>query len=139
MIEIGKSKTIKVREKKHGKLVPKLDEEGNPITKIIRAEVVRCTHNELDGHFGRDHGRTLVIRLKAGDVIEMWPFGTRQRYSAELKHVFAWMVRGAAAKAQLEKAREKKAKKQAARARRRLDYAPALTTSFLNSSAREVQ
>lgn len=118
MIEIGKSKTIKVREKKHGKMVPKLDADGNPVTKIISAEVVRCTRNGLDGHFGRDHGRKLVVRLKAGDVIEMWPMGTRQRYSAELKHVFAWMVRGAAAKATLEKARARKAKLQEVRARR---------------------
>jgi cobalamin-dependent methionine synthase I len=105
MIEIGKSKTVKVREKKHGKFVFKLDADGNPETKVISAEVVRCTRNELDGHYGRDRGRRLVVRLKAGDVIEMWPMGTRQRYTAELKSVFSWMVRGAAAKATLEKAR----------------------------------
>ena len=118
MIEIGKSKTIKVREKKGGKFVPKLDADGNQEIKIVCAEVIRCTRGELDGHFGRDRGRKLVVRLKAGDVIEMWPMGTRQRYSMELKHVYAWMVRGAALKQQLEKARERKAKLQVARERR---------------------
>lgn len=118
MIEIGRSKTIKVRVKKHGKLVPKLDADGNPETKVVCAEVVRCTRNELDGHYGRDRGRRLVVRLKAGDVIEMWPMGTRQRYSMELKTVFNYMVRNAANKAQLEKARERKIKVQERRERR---------------------
>ena len=120
MIEIGKSKIVKVRVKRHGRLVPVLDEEGNPVTKIVSAEVVRRTRNALDGQYGKDRGRKLVVRLKAGDVIEIWPLGTRQRYSAELAHIFAWMIRGAAARACLEKARARKAKKQEARSRRNL-------------------
>lgn len=120
MIEIGKSKTIKVRQKVGSKLRPVFDDDGNPCTKVVSAEVVRSTRGVLDGHFGKDRGRKLVVRLKAGDVIEIWPLGTRQRYSAELKHVFAWMVRGAALKIQLEKARARKAKKQGQRERRRI-------------------
>jgi hypothetical protein len=123
MIEIGKSKTVTVREKRQGKFVPKLDSDGNPMTKVVCAEVVRCTRHALDGHFGRDHGRKLVIRLKAGDVIEMWPKGTRQRYSANLKHVFLWLARGVALQKLLEKARERKARKQLQRERRRRSYA----------------
>jgi hypothetical protein len=119
MIEIGKSKTIKVRTKKHGKLVFKTDADGNPETKVVCAEVVRCTRGELDGHYGRDRGRKLVVRLKAGDVIEIWPMGTRQRYTAEIKSVFSWMLRNAANKAQLEKARERKVKVEQRRSVRR--------------------
>jgi hypothetical protein len=120
MIEIGKSKIVPVRFRREGRLVPQLDSDGNPVTKTVSAEVIRRTRYPLNGHFGRDHGRKLVIRLRAGDVVEIWPLGTRQRYSAEIKHIFARMVRNRALREQLEKARTTKARKQARRERRRL-------------------
>lgn len=123
MIEIGKQKTIAVRTKRAGKLVPVLDSDGNPQTKTVSAQVTRCTKNVLGGQFGLDKDKKLVVRLKAGDVLEMWALGTHRHYSAELKRVYAWMLHNAAVCALLEKARAKKARKAELRLQRKLDYA----------------
>lgn len=123
MIEIGKQKTIQVRTKRAGKFVPVLDSDGNPTTKTVAAQVTRCTQKELGGQFGLDKHKKLVVRLKAGDVIELWALGTHRHYSAELKTVYAWMIRNAALCAMLEKARARKARKAELRLQRRLDYA----------------
>lgn len=123
MIEIGKQKIVKVRTKRGGKLVALLDSDGNQQTKIVSAQVTRCTQNVLGGQFGLDKDRKLVVRLKAGDVLEMWALGTHRHYTAELKRVYAWMLHNAAVTALLEKARARKARKAEIRLQRRLDYA----------------
>lgn len=108
-----------MRERLQGQFQPKRDANGQPVTKTVAAEVTRCTRGTLDGHYGCDKNRKLVVRLKAGDVLEMWALGTRQRYTAELKHVYAWLVRGAVARQLLEKARLRKVQKARRRERER--------------------
>lgn len=123
MIEIGTYRTKQVRVKIGKQFQRLFDAGGSPVTKIVQQEVTRCTHGTLDGTFGRDRGRKLVVKLCAGDVICIWPKGTRQKYCIGIKDLFCTLIRNSVLKAQLEKARERKAKKQAARERRRLDYA----------------
>lgn len=128
MIEIGQNKTVVLRKRdKHSrKLVPVLDPKTQePLTKIIASEVTRATRNELGGHFGRDKHRKLVVKLGAGDVLIMWPQGTRQKVTLELKQVYSYAVRNKANIALLEKARQRKTAKANARAHARMRYAEA--------------
>ena len=53
--------------------------------------------------------RKLVVGLGSGDVITFYPKGTRQKVSAPIADVYAWVLRRRAAVSLLEKARERKA------------------------------
>ena len=124
MIEIGTKRERVVRTMvrlPNGKrtMEPKL-EGGQPVTQLVANEPVRVTRGTLGGHFCRDSGRKLVVALRDGDVLELRPHGTRQRMTATLFDIYAWMIRSTAMKAQMEKLREKKAKMEEARALRRL-------------------
>lgn len=117
MIEIGKPRTVQVRKRVNGRLVAVGGE------KTIHREVWAATKDELGGHFGPDKHRRLVIGLANGDVLVMYPKGTRQRVSVLLKDVYAWALRSKAIKSQLEKARERKAKLAERRETRRREAA----------------
>jgi hypothetical protein len=109
MIEIGKAKTIVVRERKGGKLVPKLDAVGKPETRIISANTFRVTRDELDGSFGRDRGRKLVVGLIAGDVLTLRVQRAKQPpLTAKLSDIFRWLVHNKANRENMEKLRERK-------------------------------
>jgi len=126
MIEIGQSKTVVLRKRdKHThKLVPVLDPQTNePLTKIVSSEVTRATRNKLGGSFGPDGKRRLVVKLGAGDVIIMWPQGTRQKVTLELKKVYQYALHMRALVKLAERARERKAAKQRQRESRRIRYA----------------
>lgn len=127
MIEIGKTSLRPVRRKDKAtkKLVPVLDSQGQPQTRIVANEVVRVTRHELGGSFGPDRNRRLVIKLKAGDVLEMWPQGTRQKVTIEISKVYRQAIQHKALVALAEKARARKAAKATARANARMRYAEA--------------
>lgn len=127
MIEIGRTslRPIRRREKGSKKLVPVLDAQGQPEKRIVANEVVRVTRKELDGSFGRDRHRKLVVKLKAGDVLEMWPQGTRQKVTIEIAQVYRQAIHYKAQIALLEKARARKVAKANARAQARMHRAEA--------------
>ncbi len=104
MLEIGKARTVPVRKRINGKLTPVGGE------KTVVRQVWAYTKEELGGHFGPDRNRRLVVGLTPGDVLVMYPKGTRQRVSVLLKDVYGWALRCRAMKSQLEKARERKQK-----------------------------
>lgn len=117
MLEIGKTRQVRVRRRVNKKLVY-TDE-----TKIVSREIWAQTKDELGGHFGPDRHRRLVVGLVAGDVLVLYPKGTRQQVTVQLKDVYGWAVRSKALRTQLEKARERKAKLAEQREARRRDAA----------------
>lgn len=117
MIQLGKPRTVQVRKRINGKLIAVGGE------KTIPREVWVTTKDELGGHFGPDKHRQLVVGLTNGDVLVMYPKGTRQRVSVLLKDVYTWALRSKALKSQLEKARERKARLAERRETRRREAA----------------
>lgn len=128
MVEIGKSREVAVKVRlplaggKH-MLVPKYDEMNRPVTRMAAQEVSRVTRETLDGSFGPDRGRKLVVSLKSGDILTLRPLKTRQVVSAPLDEIYRWMLQRKANTEHLRKARETKARKAALRVRRQLDAA----------------
>lgn len=125
MIEIGTkrtviSKTVQKDASGKRKLVPKIGPDGEPETKLVANETVRVTRGVLSGHFCRDGGRKLVVKLCDGDVLKLWPRGTRQAKTATLFDIYSWMIRSAADKVKMAKLREIKQQKEDRRAERRL-------------------
>jgi hypothetical protein len=59
-----------------------------------------------------------VVKLAAGDVLVMWPQGTRQKVSIEISQVYRQALQYKAQVALLEKARKRKAQKAEQRASR---------------------
>jgi len=122
--EIGKPRTVTVKtvEVVNGKrkLVPKI-ENGQPVTRVENAQVWRVTRNELDGSFGRDRGRKLVIGLIAPDLITLYPKGTRQAVMMSISEIYRVALVRKANIAHMQEMRDRKAKRQEQRARRRLD------------------
>lgn len=119
MIEIGKTRQIVIRTKRGGKLVPVHDAQDRPLTRIVAAEVQRVTRENLGGMFGPDANRRLVVGLRAGDLLTLRPQGTRQEVAVSLKDVYRWALQARANRQLLERARDAKARKDAARIERR--------------------
>lgn len=82
--------------------------------------VSRVTRGALDGHHGADRGRRLVASLEVGDLITLRPQGTRRTETVSLFDLYDCAIRWRLNRTQLEKAREKKAKRLAAAKTRRL-------------------
>jgi|ERR1051325_1000046 hypothetical protein len=82
--------------------------------------IVRITRETLDGSFGCDRGRKLVVRLLPHDVIEIRPYGTTRPMHGTVNDVYRFLVRRAANAALLEKARARKELKVQQLARQRL-------------------
>lgn len=102
------------------KLIPKL-ENGEPMTRQVANEPVRITRAALNGHFCRDSGRKLVVKLKDGDVLELRPQGCKKgTYTATLFDIYAWMIRSSADRVKMTKLRDIKAHKEEARRHRAL-------------------
>lgn len=119
MIEIGATRIVAVRRRQGGKLVPIFSGKDEPLTKVMASEVFRVTRGVLNGSFGRDRNRKLVVGLVAGDLLSLRPQGTRQEVTVALADIYAWVLRSRSQRQQLEKARERKAKLDAQRAERR--------------------
>lgn len=117
MIEIGRTRSVAVRRKVAGRLQPTGE------TKIVSRQIWAVTKDELGGHFGPDARRKLIVGLTDGDVLVMYPKGTRQRVSATLKDVYRFLIQCRANRTQLEKARERKARLAEQRDRRNREAA----------------
>ena len=124
MNEIGKPRTVTVKTVEvvggKRKLVPKMY-GGKPFTRIENAEVWRVTREVLDGSFGRDRGRKLVVGFVAPDLLVLYPKGTRQKVMFPIDEIYRTALYRKANIAHMQGMRERKAKRQEQRARRRLD------------------
>ena len=86
--------------------------------RLVPSPASAVTVGLLDGKYGTDNGRPLVVRLVPGDLIEFRPLGTRRSLSVEAEAVYHWLIRKQVNAVLLEKARETKAAKARARLRR---------------------
>jgi hypothetical protein len=73
----------------------------------------------LPWNFGPDRNRRMIVTLDAGDLITLRPAGTRRAVSVPVVEVYHWVLRSVANRANLEKARERKARKAERLARQR--------------------
>jgi hypothetical protein len=83
--------------------------------------IARLTREPLDGSFGCDRGRKLVVTLLPNDLIEIKPYKTQRPVRGVVMDLYRYLVRRTADAAWLEKARSKKARKAQRLARQRLD------------------
>lgn len=114
MIEIGKTKlvTVRVKNKRTGKLEPKIGADGKPEQKLKEAHVWRCTRETLGGDYGRDRGRRLVVGIVGPDQLVFRPQGTRQEVRINIVDAYRIAIQRRANIAVLERARERKASKE---------------------------
>lgn len=89
------------------------------------SEVSRLTKNALGGCYGSDKSRKLVVSLRDGDIVAFRPAGTRREVTATALDLYAAVVRWQANRVNLEKARERKAKKAEQRINARIARADA--------------
>jgi hypothetical protein len=89
----------------------------------LKKKVSRVARKPLGHGFGSDHRRPLVCAFIPGngadvdDLLELRPHGTRRPELIALVDVYRFAIRCRVGRLQLEKARAKKAKKEAARER----------------------
>lgn len=123
MIEIGhkRLRIIKTRVRNaEGKriLIPKF-ENGEKVTKQVANEPVRLTRGVLNGHFCRDNGRKLVVKLCDGDVLQLRPQGCQKgAYTATIFDIYSWMIKSNADRVKMAKLRDIKARKESLRRER---------------------
>lgn len=109
-----------------------------PLTKPVR----RVTQTTLDGSFGCDRDRRIIVTLVPGngrdisDMLELRPERTRRTERIAVSDVLRFAIRARVNSQVLEKAREKKAKRQERLARRRQD---AYERRFLEKCRKEAQ
>jgi len=113
MIEIGKSRlvTVRVKNKRTGKLEPKIGADGKPERKIKEAHVWRYTRETLGGNFGLDRNRRLVVGLVGVDQLVFRPQGTRQEVRLNVFDAYRIAIQRQANLAVLERARQRKTAK----------------------------
>jgi hypothetical protein len=91
--------------------------------------IVRKTATTLDGAFGPDRGKAVVVRLVPGDgkgipdLLELRPERTRRTERLAVADVYKYAMRCRVARELLEKARARKIKLEQRRESRRLDSA----------------
>ena len=81
------------------------------------SEVRRVTRNGLNGHFGLDRDKRLVVSLRDGDIIAIRPERTQREVTVTVHDLYETLLRWQANRVNLEKARERKVKKQGQRER----------------------
>lgn len=86
----------------------------------LKKAVSRLSQSALNGCFGADRGRRIVVTLIPGtdtvaDLISLRPHGTRRAETVTLQDAYSWALRCRVSKAQRDKAL---AKAQAAKARK---------------------
>lgn len=94
----------------------------------LKKPVTRRTIDSLDGSYGSDRGRRLVVTLCPGgksreDYIELRPEGCQRTEVINIADIYRHALKCRVNRELLEKAREKKAKKAAQREQRSLDRA----------------
>ena len=82
--------------------------------------LARLTRHSLDGSFGCDRGRKLVVKLLPNDLLEIRPYGTHRPVRGTVADLYRYLVRRAANAALLDKARFKKKRNSQRLARQRL-------------------
>ena len=98
----------------------------NPAGEIIETKpspARAVTRDSLDGSFGADRGRKLIVSLEAGDIIAIRPARTQRTFQAKAADVFRWLIQCRANVARLEKARAAKERKAERRASERVTRA----------------
>lgn len=124
---IGITRTIPIRTVQvvngKRKLVQKLSPDGQPETKNVPIEVWRVTKGELDGSFGPDRNRPLVVGLCAGDTLAFRPHGTRRLVTISLIDVYRITLKRRAEQLYASKQEEKKKHRSVRRALRQLNSA----------------
>lgn len=83
---------------------------------MVSSPVKRVTVAPLDGSYGPDRGRRVVVSFIPGkdgvpDRLELRPLGTRRAESLAVVDVYRYALRCRVGRDMLEKAREKKARK----------------------------
>jgi len=125
MIEIGHKrlqivKTLVRSSEGKRRLVPKYENE-EPVIRQVANEPVRLTRGVLNGHFCRDSGRKLVVKLCDGDVLLLRPQGCQKgAYSATIFDIYSWMIKSSTEHTKMAKLRGIKARKETARRERAL-------------------
>lgn len=98
-------------------------DEGGAVIETKPSPVGAVTIGTLDGSFGKDRGRRLIVTLDDGDLITIRPAGTRRKYRATAADALRWMIRSEANLKTLQKARAKKEAKAARMAEQRSNRA----------------
>jgi len=80
----------------------------------------RETHEELGGGYGPDKHKPLVAEFIANDQVQIWPKRSSRKVQIGLLDLYAIIVRKNANLATLEKARDRKAKKESQRKARQI-------------------
>lgn len=99
----------------------------------IEAPARAVTREELDGSFGSDRGRKLVVSLDAGDLVSIRPHGTRRTIQVRAVDLFRFALRCAASRVTLEKARVRKERMSVVRERRAIAAADRKLTQSLRA------
>lgn len=81
------------------------------IIDMIESPVCAITREGLNGAYGPDSGRKLIVTLEAGDLISIRPQGTRRAEKVSAFDVYRFAIRCKVNLITLEKARDRKAKK----------------------------
>lgn len=108
---------------------------------ILIKPVTRRSQSALDGSFGPDRGRAIIVRLVPGDgkdihdTLELRPERTRRTERVAIIDVYRFAVRCRAQRDALEKARAAKEKKAQRLATQRLDRAERRFRQSLNHEA----
>lgn len=89
----------------------------------LNKPVTRRSDTALDGSFGPDRNKRIVVTLHPGGRIELRPERTRRPETIHLLDVYRYALRCRVGREQLEKARERKAKKAERLARQRQERA----------------
>lgn len=93
------------------------------IERLIDCPARAVTHEVCGGQFGSDSERKLIVSLEAGDLVCVRPQRTKRVYRVSAKDLFHWLLRSEANRVNLEKARDRKAKKAERLARARQERA----------------
>lgn len=98
--------------------------KAGELPKPVRRKGVRMfkTTGTLDGSFGPERGRKLIVTIDHNDVITLRPERTRHKEAVHLVDVYRFAIRARVNRTVLEKARLKKEKKKEQRESRRVQY-----------------
>jgi hypothetical protein len=120
MLEIGyrrqRAKMVRGEDKK---LRPAVDAQGDPVLVLAPSNVWRETREELDGAFGLDKDRKLIVGLVDGDLLVLRPKGTRQAVRGRITDIYRYLIMCQADRAKMEKVRAAKTAKAQRREARR--------------------
>lgn len=101
---------------------PVRDKHGE-ISGLIDCPARARTRDVCGALFGTDKDRRLIVSLEAGDLVCVRPERTTRVYRVAAKDLFHWLLRSEANRVNLERARDRKAKKAERLARQRQERA----------------